>query len=113
MLEMMSQRTGKTVDELRCKGCRENKGCTVFDNCKTLDCLNQKGHEYCYECKDFPCENLMPASDMADKLPHNMKVFNLCFIKQNGEEAFLKKAPEIREAYFKGKMFLGSGPKIV
>ena len=51
-------------------------------------------------------------ADRADILPHNLKVFNLCFIQRHGLEEFLKKAPGIKRRYYRGKMAIGQGPKV-
>ncbi len=53
-----------------------------------------------------------PAADMASILPHNIKVFNLCYIKEHGLSKCLEKASEIRRKYFTGKMIIGKGPQI-
>ncbi|MDA3852340.1 MAG: DUF3795 domain-containing protein [Spirochaetaceae bacterium] len=108
--EIMAKALGKTVEEMKCKGCREQNGCTVHDACATLECVQKKGLNFCSDCDEFPCTMLQPARDMADRLPHNFKVYNLCRIKRVGAEAFLKEAPGIRERYFKGKMTVGLGP---
>lgn len=101
---------GKSVDQIKCKGCREGGGCSIHADCKTLECISNKKLNYCYQCKDFPCSFLLPAADRADKLPHNLKVFNLCRIQAVGEEAFLKECTQNRKRYFKGTMVLGEGP---
>lgn len=95
-----------------CKGCREQQGCRLqYPACATLDCVRQKGVEFCHECRDFPCQHLLPAADRADRLPHNLKVFNLCRIKAMGAERWAaEEAGDIRCRYFKGKLIVGLGP---
>jgi len=110
--QMVAASMNKTVEEIKCKGCLDQNGCVIHEDCKTLECVKTKGVDYCYECSDFPCNYLMPAQDMADRLPHNMKVYNLCRIKQLGPEKFLQEALENRKRYFAGKMVIGSGPQI-
>lgn len=104
----------KEKETLHCPGCRPSKGnCPVIEGvCPTYLCIEKRGFEFCYECPDFPCGKLNPAADRADVLPHNLKVFNLCFIQRHGLEEFLKKAPEIRRRYFRGKMVIGQGPQV-
>lgn len=108
--ERVARYTGKPADQVKCIGCRSAGGCSIHEDCKTLDCVNTKGLDYCFECEDFPCTFLLPAVDRADTLPHNLKVFNLCRIKAVGEEAFLKECARNRNRYFKGSMVLGEGP---
>lgn len=95
-----------------CKGCREQQGCRLHWNaCDTLDCVKEKGVEFCFECPEFPCGMLQPASDGAGKYPHNMKVFNLCRIKLVGVEKWAEEeAGEIRRKYYKGRFVVGRGP---
>lgn len=55
--------------------------------CETYTCgADQRDIEFCFQCPDFPCDRLCPASDRADTLPHNLKIFNLCFIKEKGRQ---------------------------
>ena len=101
-----------TEEETPCKGCRDEKGKCKFavtGKCATWECVQEKGVTYCYECKDFPCEKLMPTLDGA-QFPQNMKVYNLCRIKLNGIDNWIKEAGDIRKKYFEGKFFVGTGP---
>lgn len=97
-----------------CPSCRSGKGKNQFieGTCPTFACSVSKGVAFCYECKEFPCTKLNPASDRADVLPHNLKVFNLSFIKQHGASKFLEKEPEIKARYYRGKMVIGKGPQM-
>ncbi len=95
-----------------CNGCRQQKGCRLhWNSCDTLDCVRAKGVEFCFECTEFPCPRLQPASDGAGKYPHNMKVYNLCRIKSVGVEKWAEEeATDIRKRYFQGKFVVGRGP---
>ncbi len=97
-----------------CPGCRSIKGKSQFisGTCATYACATGRGLDFCFECKDFPCPKLNPASDRADVLPHNLKIFNLSFIKQYGVAKFLEKEREIKLRYYRGKMALGEGPQL-
>jgi len=73
--------------------------------------VKKKGVEFCFECGDFPCGMLQPASDGAAKYPHNMKVFNLCRIRLVGVEKWAEEeALAIRKKYYTGKFIVGKGP---
>jgi hypothetical protein len=74
-----------------CQGCRQIKGKSQFieGTCATYACVTKRGHDFCYECPEFPCAMLNPAADRAK---------------------WLQKAPEIKLKYFSGKMALGKGP---
>ncbi len=97
-----------------CPGCRNIKGKSQFieNTCPTYACVSERGYDFCFECTEFPCAKLNPSADRAGDLPHNIKVFNLCFIKGRGLAEFLQKAAEIKKKYFFGKMVLGKGPQI-
>jgi hypothetical protein len=110
--ERVAQARGKTVEEVKCRGCRLQGGCVIHDDCETLSCVQGKGHTFCHECGEFPCTFLMPMKEWADRAPHNLKVYNLCRIKRLGVEKFLEEAPLNRRKYFTGKMKIGSGPQI-
>ena len=42
-----------------CPGCRSAKGKhqLIQGTCATYACVSSRGHDFCYECKDFPCEH--------------------------------------------------------
>ena len=110
--EKIAGMRGTTPDKVVCSGCREQGGCSFHPRCATLECIREKGLDFCGDCDDFPCLNLLPAREHAERLPHNMKVFNLCTIKRDGVESFLSRAPELRRRYFTGRMILGAGPRL-
>lgn len=111
-----------------CPGCRPsegktpNVGCTketLFNNlptagsaCATYICSVEHGVDFCYQCPEFPCAKLQPCADMSNQLPHNMKLFYLCYIKNRGLTEFLKKYPELGPRYYFGKMAIGRGPQL-
>jgi len=126
MMEMLVSR-GHNREKIPCQGCRPLEGkiafvaCTketlydypaVGDTCETYACTVEHGVDFCFECQEFPCVKLQPCADMADVLPQNMKVFNLCCIKHQGLTEWLKKYPEIMPRYFFGKMVIGKGPQL-
>lgn len=105
---------GIPKEKLPCAGCRNIGGnCPVIgETCVTFTCASEKSVEFCFECKDFPCSMLNPAADRADVLPHNTKVFNLCTIKRDGVEGFVKISGDIKKKYYQGKMAVGRGPQL-
>lgn len=101
-------------ESLPCAGCRPLKGnCPIIGStCETYTCFAEREIDFCFECPEFPCAKLNPAADRANTLVHNMKVFNLCCIKQQGLAKWLEKVPEIKQRYFNGKMVIGKGPQL-
>jgi hypothetical protein len=74
--------------KVNCTGCRvRNKNCAfIMKRCKYLP---KKEIEFCFECKEFPCENLKKL-DKKYRTKYNMSmVENLKFIKEHGMEKFL------------------------
>lgn len=111
MRKMLSAKLGMAPSEVQCRGCREQKGERLgLPPCETYRCASGRGVEFCFECGEFPCPKLQPASDGAEKYPHNIKLYNLCRIKAVGLEKWTKEAPDIRKRYFKGKFVIGLGP---
>jgi len=39
-----------------CRGCRI-EGCKIFKGCLVRDCAIENKVDFCFECKNFPCEN--------------------------------------------------------
>ncbi len=87
-----------------CKGCREQKGLVhKLPLCKTYDCVTSKGHDFCYECEDFPCEMLEPIVNFQIFAPHNSKVYNLVMIQKHGLEEWDKICDEKTTLYYQGR----------
>lgn len=116
--EMLAADLGMKSEDIACKGCRSDKGCSVSNvlsqgkGCPTKVCVADKALHNCSECEEFPCDKLMPVAQRAEGLPHNTKVYNLSRIKLIGMEAFAKEAPLIQQKYFKGKFVYGDTPKL-
>jgi len=92
------------VQSFVCKGCREQKGQILkFPVCKTYECVTSKGHEFCYECSDFPCEMLQPIVNFEIFTPHNSKVYNSVMIEKLGLEEWDKICEEKSALYYQGK----------
>lgn len=104
---------GINEERLPCPGCREVKGdCpAIGTKCMTYICAKERGVNFCFECSDFPCDKLNPSADRANVFPHNLKVFNLCYIQNHGLEKFAEQASMFKQKYFKGRMMIGKGPQ--
>ncbi|PKM80777.1 MAG: hypothetical protein CVU89_12665 [Firmicutes bacterium HGW-Firmicutes-14] len=122
LVEMLVSR-GFNRQSIPCPGCRMLEGkvpCAkdthdfpkVDGKCQTYACAAGHGIDFCFECREFPCVKLQPCADMASELPHNLKVFYLCYIERQGLTEFLKKYPEIAPRYYFGKMAIGRGPQL-
>jgi hypothetical protein len=106
---------GIPKEVLPCDGCRAMEGrCPVIHGkCATFECANENRIWFCSECDDFPCMKLAPAADQAEVLPHNTKLYNLCVIQKIGVEGLTERSLEIKQSYYRGRMEIGEGPKLV
>ena len=92
------------VESFGCTGCRDRKGRILkFPVCKTYDCVTGKGYDFCYECKDFPCEMLQPIVNFEIFRQHNSKVYNLVMIKKLGVKEWDKICEDKTTLYYQGK----------
>lgn len=109
--QMLSAKMSLKPEEVECRGCRIEGGCVFHKDCRTLECNRDKKLDFCYQCDDFPCEKLQPASQGAEHYPHNYKLFNLCRIQKVGLEKWaVEEADDIRKRYFQGQFIPGTGP---
>jgi hypothetical protein len=42
------------ICEARCEGCRA--GTCKFPGCEIAPCAKEKGHDFCFQCESFPCD---------------------------------------------------------
>jgi len=69
-------------------------GCRVYDKtCAFLkrDCelLKEESVEYCYQCDEFPCDNLRALDDRYTEKYETRLIDNLLKIKYDGVESFI------------------------
>jgi hypothetical protein len=76
-----------------CIGCRPtDRNCAfIKKRCKKL---SKKEVNYCFECSDFPCENLEKLDKRYRERFKMSMIDNLNFIKKNGINDFLKSQEE-------------------
>lgn len=110
---LIAERRKMPPEKVPCAGCRAIDGyCPVIgEQCATWVCSKEKGIEFCCECPDFPCIKLMPCSDRASVLPHNIKIYSLALRKSKGAHEWEKAIKEAYDLYYKGEMVIGRGPK--
>lgn len=46
------------IQDIKCDGCRSNNLFAYCKECKIRDCADTKGYEGCYQCEEFPCQNI-------------------------------------------------------
>lgn len=108
----LSQRMNLPPEKAQCEGCRAVDGnCPVIgERCATYICAEEKDVEFCSDCSEFPCSKLLPCTDRADSLPHNLKIYSLTLRKLKGEQVWNQMIGQIYSLYYRGQMVIGRGP---
>lgn len=44
------------ISTVNCNGCRKQE-CHIFVGCKVKECYKAQKVDFCFQCKDFPCDN--------------------------------------------------------
>ena len=118
LTQQMAGMFGIEAKDVPCEGCRSESGPFPVkalgkkEGCGIKNCVNKKGLHNCSECTELPCEKLMPVANLADVLPHNTKLYNLCRIRLIGLEAWAEESGRIQQIYFNGIVDRDKGPLI-
>ena len=57
-LTMLANYFNMDEEEIKCNGCRSDKRGPYCSVCKMFSCAWEKGHEFCHECNEYPCEDI-------------------------------------------------------
>ena len=107
--KQIAEQKGVPVEEIYvCAGCRSMRGRVKMAGgepvCDTYACaVDDKKVEFCYQCDDFPCLKLAPCLYLAQRSPHNTKIYSLIWLQKLGIDALIEKYPEILKQYRQGK----------
>jgi uncharacterized OsmC-like protein len=71
-LLMLSERMGKTVEEIKCTGCRSDKVSYYCRDCGLKKCAEKGGYESCADCPDYPCRDL---EKFQTEMPHRAELW--------------------------------------
>jgi hypothetical protein len=92
-LKTLSERFGRTVEEMECHGCRSDKlgiFCKIY--CKMRKCATDKGIDFCSQCNEYPCSEL---KSFQSQMPHRNELWeSLDNIKNNGFEKWYSQMVE-------------------
>ena len=108
---------GIPEEVLPCKGCRAIKGHCPSPSlkgkeCGIYTCAEEKGYEFCFECKKSPCDRLLPSQNTGSYVYHNIKCFNLLYIQNHGLDKFIENSSEIVPKYLQSELrVVGESPK--
>ncbi len=93
-LKVIADRWGVPVEQIHCDGCRSTVRTPYCRECTLFACATERGHDFCGECADYPCERLR---EFQAERPHRIELWrNLDRIRTAGVETWLE---EMREHY--------------
>lgn len=96
-LQALCERYGLSSEQARCFGCRSEKRFPYCDTCKMRECSLRKGIDFCIECEDYPCEEIL--SFHASR-PHRIEICkDLVYIKSSGFESWFSEMLEHYSCY--------------
>lgn len=78
------------VEDVRCNGCSSEEGCQTKEifypgkDCPVKQCSQQRGLSFCYECNEFPCEELKKISKKMHDYCNMNLIENLRAMKELG-----------------------------
>ena len=79
--------------KMKCVGCKPSgKSCAHLK--KFCEKLTRNEVEYCYQCSDFPCEQLQKLDGKYRERFGMSMIDNLEYIRENGMEKFLQQQDE-------------------
>jgi len=88
-LKKLAQEWGVSREDVNCTGCKTGTTAPFCAGCEMRVCAMERGHEFCYQCKDYPCPTISDFRN--DRAPHHSAVFsNLSQIEKHGIETWLK-----------------------
>lgn len=83
-LKFFAERLNIAEDMVHCNGCRSNVLSAHCKTCYFRDCIENKKIEFCSECNEYPCQQLI---EFQSKMPHRVELFqSLDRIKEVGWE---------------------------
>jgi hypothetical protein len=79
------------TEENPCCGCKSDRISGWCLTCNLKACAREKGLEFCYQCADYPCENLEGFKTSAE-YPYHCEVYEyMKSIETEGKAAWLEK----------------------
>ena len=77
-----------TVGISRCPGCAGEGFSDVHPPCGILSCCQRKGHEYCFQCDEYPCKKYDNTGESDSFVTHKHIARDMEKAKKNGIEAY-------------------------
>jgi hypothetical protein len=94
-LQRFASTFGWSLEQAHCDGCRAGDRTPYCEACRLFACAQERGHEFCIECDDYPCTEL---ESFRQERPHRAEIHeNLSRIREIGANAWLAEVK--RERY--------------
>ncbi len=72
-LKILAERLGVSEEKLRCRGCgSEKRSFYCEEHCKMTACTARKNINFCYECTEYPCDELKA---FQSAMPHRIELW--------------------------------------
>ena len=72
----------------RCPGCAGEGFTEAHCGCGMLSCCQRKGHEYCFECDEFPCVKYKGVDQSDSFITHRNQFIDMEKAKKSGIDAY-------------------------
>lgn len=57
------------IQEIQCQGCQDLSKFCWGNACKLKACCRENGHNFCFQCPQFPCEDFAKFSEIYHDIP--------------------------------------------
>jgi hypothetical protein len=104
-LKKLAERFKCPQEKVRCEGCMALTSECWGNDCKIVQCLENKGLEFCYQCGEYEkdsCEKFVKLAQRYAKIGVNVKA-NLERIKRGETEEWLRESEDKYRCPFCGK----------
>lgn len=95
LLTWFRENVDPKIEKISCEGCRgPNSKCWTSD-CFFRECAEKKGHQYCFECLEMPCDKLKEFVE--DGISHHARtVENMKEMKRLGLKKWINSQDEVK-----------------
>lgn len=84
----------KTLENQDCGGCRGDQALHHTPDCVFTTCAAERGHDYCFECVEFPCAQIDRFATDGHQ-HHQLAVEHLKRMKEIGIEKWKEEQPQV------------------
>ena len=104
LVEMKAKEWNVSPEDIKCNGCKSGIISVYCRKCEIRNCSRSKNLEYCFQCKDYPCNMLIKFRNDG-YAHHSVILYNLNMIREKGIGSWLEyqeqrwKCPDCGEIY--------------